>query len=423
MLNDSRESFIIVNQNPHLLEIDSFHITYCSNIHAGESWAEVFENLKKYIPPLKAKLSPKAAFGIGLRLSYEAAEELLKANHLAVFKAWLQQENLYVFTINGFPYGNFHGQVVKDAVHLPDWTSPQRLEYTYQLFKILVELLPYGIEGGISTSPLSYKGWLEEAEAALELVFEKSTENLLKILDRLIQFEQDTGKILHLDIEPEPDGLLENTDEVLAYYRDYLVPSAIDFLANTRGMNSFEAEQSLKRHIQICYDVCHFAVAFEDHAEALARLQQAGILIGKFQISAALKASFGKSAQENKKVLKALEAFNESTYLHQVVQRNEDQSYTQFSDLPFALAQADKSEIEEWRVHFHVPIFLEKYTALAPTQADILEVLALAKAKDLSQHLEVETYTWEVLPKSLQTDLSKSIERELRWLIQNLKRL
>lgn len=405
------------------MELDSVHITYCTNIHSGESWEEVFANLKKYIPPLKAKLSPKAPFGLGLRLSYEASETLLQGKNLPKFKEWLQQNEVYVFTMNGFPYGSFHGEAVKDAVHLPDWTTHQRLEYTHQLFKILAELVPYGIEGGISTSPLSYKGWYEGEPERLPIAFEKSTENLLKILDKLIDFEQVTGKVLHLDIEPEPDGLLENTEEVLAYYDDYLVPAAQVFLRETRDMNSFEAEKTLKRHIQLCYDVCHFAVAFEDHAEALSRFSKAGILIGKFQISAALKADLSNKNKDKKKVIRALEAFNESTYLHQVIQRNQDQTYTQFADLPFALAQADNLGIDEWRIHYHVPIFLEKYASLAPTQSDILEVLALTKAKDLSQHIEVETYTWEVLPKGLQADLPKSIERELKWLIQNLKKL
>lgn len=401
------------------MEISSFHLTYCTNIHQGETWQEVFKHLKAYLPPLKAKLSPKAPFGIGLRLSFQAAETLLQGNHLIDFKNWLTQEDLYVFTMNGFPYGSFHNTIVKDEVHQPDWTSAQRLEYTHQLFKILVALLPKGVEGGISTSPLSYKGWWDEEQ--LPLIYEKATAQLLKILDKLIHYEQTTGKILHLDIEPEPDGLLENSQEVIEYFANYLVPAAREFLYTTRGLNSEAAELTLKRHLQICYDVCHFAIAYENHAQALQRFAEEGILIGKFQISAALKADLSNRSQDKQKVLKALQSFNESTYLHQVIQRDLYQNYRQFPDLPDALLEADDPSIEEWRVHFHVPIFIDQYRNLSSTQEDILEVIALAKARDLSQHLEIETYTWEVLPKALQKDLAKSIEREMRWLIQQLK--
>ncbi len=401
------------------MEISSFHVTYCTNIHQGETWQEVFQHLKTYLPPLKAKLSPKAAFGIGLRLSFQAAETLLQGNHLAKFKNWLEQEDLYVFTMNGFPYGSFHNTVVKDAVHHPDWTTAQRLEYTHQLFKILIVLLPRGVEGGISTSPLSYKGWWDEEQ--LPLIYEKATTQLLKILDNLIQYEQTTGKILHLDIEPEPDGLLENSQEVIDYFNNYLVPAACEFLYIARGMHSESATLTLKRHIQICYDVCHFAVAYEDHAQALQRFEKEGIQIGKFQISAALKADLSNRTKEKCKVVKSLQVFNESTYLHQVIQRDCYQNYKQFSDLPDALLEVDDPNIEEWRIHFHVPIFIDQYSHLSSTQKDILEVLALTKVRDLSQHLEIETYTWEVLPKTLQKDLAKSIEREIQWLLQQLK--
>ena len=134
------------------------HLSYCSNIHAGESWDATFENLKKYTTKVRDGLKAES-FGIGLRLSSEASLELLGGNHLAIFKNWLASENMYVFTINGFPYGGFHNQVVKDQVHTPDWSTPDRLLYTIRLFDILAELLPDGLDGGVSTSPISYRFW------------------------------------------------------------------------------------------------------------------------------------------------------------------------------------------------------------------------------------------------------------------------
>ena len=136
-----------------------FHLTYCTNIHPGESWSDVKKSLNQYLLEVKANVSPDHPFGVGLRLSNQAALELLESDQLDQFKNWLQKNGLYVFTLNGFPYGSFHGSVVKDNVHKPDWTTDERVEYTKQLFQILSSLVPDYTDGGISTSPLSYKHW------------------------------------------------------------------------------------------------------------------------------------------------------------------------------------------------------------------------------------------------------------------------
>ncbi len=100
-----------------------FHLTYCTNIHPGEGWAEVEASLRRHLPPLKARLAPGEAMGVGLRLSDRAARELLAGGDAALrrFRGWLDAEGFYVFTLNGFPFGGFHGEVVKDRVYAPDW--------------------------------------------------------------------------------------------------------------------------------------------------------------------------------------------------------------------------------------------------------------------------------------------------------------
>ena len=139
------------------------HLTYCSNIHAGESWKEHFDKLKEHIPVITQRISPLEAFGIGLRLSNVASLELRKQENLEEFKRWLAENNCYVFTMNGFPFGGFHNTVVKDKVHAPDWLSPERVSYTIRLAQILAAILPDGVDGGISTSPLTYKFWHQVA--------------------------------------------------------------------------------------------------------------------------------------------------------------------------------------------------------------------------------------------------------------------
>ncbi|MFD2515378.1 metabolite traffic protein EboE [Pontibacter locisalis] len=399
-----------------------YHLTYCTNIHPGESWDEVYQNLKTYLPPLKEKLSPDKPFGIGLRLSHLASKELLGNDVLSEFKQWLQDQDLYVFTINGFPYGEFHHHEVKDQVHKPDWTTEARLSYTVRLAKILAELLPREMEGGISTSPLSYKPWLlEEDDSKVKAIYTSCTDNLISLVEALLEIKQKTGKTIHVDIEPEPDGLLENSKEVIKFYNEWLLPVGLKKLQDTRGLTKDQAQEAIFRHLQLCYDVCHFALAFEKQAEALSKLKHAGIRIGKIQLSAALKTKLPEDIETRSEIAETMSTLAESTYLHQVVERSDDGELTQYPDLTFALQHIRKPNAIEWRTHFHVPLFTEEYSGLQSTQEDVAEVLRILQKEPVTQHLEVETYTWEVLPEEIKKDLATSIQRELEWVLKNIK--
>lgn len=398
---------------------NGFHLTYCTNIHPGESWSETFENIKEYIPGIKQEVSAEKPFGIGLRLSNEASLELIVPEKLEAFQKWLANHDCYVFTFNGFPYGGFHRQVVKDEVHQPDWTTPERIGYTERLFDILSTLLPEGMDGGISTSPLSYRFWHKD-KAQLDDAVLKSTLHLAEIAEKLHKIRQDKGQILHLDIEPEPDGILENTAEVIAYFKDWLIPVGSKYLMDRLGLNVEEAENCLKEHIRICYDVCHFAVVYEKPEEIFKAFKAEGIKIGKIQISAALKVNLPTGLEGRKEVERILLPFVESTYLHQVVAKNNTNgNLISFRDLPKALETLMETEMEEWRIHFHVPVFLSDYGKISSTQSDIQDVLQYIQMDQVCNHLEVETYTWEVLPESVNLDLGSSIIRELQWVEEN----
>ena len=401
------------------MRLNEYHLTYCTNIHPGETWTETFNNLKQYIPKIKAEVSSDAPFGIGLRLSDLASESLMEGDRLLNFKSWLNENECYVFTLNGFPYGNFHHQSVKDQVHQPDWTTQQRLDYSLRLFDILAELLPEGVDGGISTSPLSYKYWQPLQRNQAE-VLKHATLNIAKIAGRLYGFHQTDNKILHLDIEPEPDGLLENTREVIDWYKEYLIPQGTAYLKRLFNFSNTEAETCLKQHIRICYDVCHFAIVYEKPEEAFSLLKSEGIKIGKIQISAALKAYLSGKTEERNWIKDALTPFIESTYLHQVVERNSRGDLTHYPDLPQAIKNLNNPNANEWRTHFHVPIFLANYGQLESTQEDILKVFEYLKKEKVTNHLEVETYTWEVLPSDIQLEILDSIVRELQWVKKNL---
>ena len=395
------------------------HLTYCTNIHAGESWPDHIAALQQNFPAIKNEVSPNAKMAIGLRLSNIASLELIKKEELQSFKRWLQANDSYVFTMNGFPYGGFHNTVVKDQVHAPDWTTNDRVEYTRRLLIILTELLPENMDGGVSTSPLSYRHWFKTTEE-LATARQTATKNILLITNDLITISKKTGKILHLDIEPEPDGILETGAEFIEWFQEDLLAEGTKQIAATFSVSDEDAEKMIKQHVCLCYDICHFAIGYEPHAEIIQQLQQAGIKVGKIQISAALKVLLPEEISYRSKVKDAFAAFNESTYLHQVIALKKDSDFLRYPDLPQALEDIENSSVKEWRAHFHVPIFEKDFGLLQSTQSDIAEVLNIQKNDTITPHLEVETYTWEVLPDSSKLPLQKSISRELKWVSDQL---
>ncbi|MCW3080449.1 metabolite traffic protein EboE [Segetibacter sp.] len=395
------------------------HLTYCTNIHAGENWADHFAAIRHNFRGIKNELSPNLPMGIGLRLSNIASLQLYSKDELQNFKDWLHQNNAYVFTMNGFPYGGFHHTIVKDHVHAPDWTTIDRLNYTKRLFNILAELLPENLDGGVSTSPLSYRYWFP-SDDAVGLAKELATNHILEVAEHLIDIYHLTGKTLHLDIEPEPDGILETGKEFFEWFHNYLLDAGVRRIASKYAVSPDEAERMIKRHICLCYDVCHFAIGYEPHAEVIKQLTAEGIRVGKIQISAALKAVMSDEVSDRLKVKEAFGTFNESTYLHQVIASKKEGGFVRYRDLPEALADAENSLVNEWRAHFHVPVFLKKFGLLESTQADIVQILEIQKSTPFTNHLEVETYTWEVLPESLKLRIDQSIIRELKWVTNQL---
>jgi hypothetical protein len=397
-----------------------FHLTYCTNIHPGEEWSQVFANLEQYIPVLKTRLAPGQPFGIGLRLADVAATQLLQGKALAQFQSWLSDRNLYVFTLNGFPYGGFHRQVVKDQVYAPDWSQPERLDYTLRLTSILAELLPEGMDGSISTLPLSYKPWFQGDRSASTFVFHSASLHIAQVTAAMVRIQAETGKLLHLDLEPEPDGLIENAAEVIDYFQTQLLPIGGAYLAKHLGISLNKAESYLLEHVRICYDTCHFAVEYEDPASVFQRFQAAGIGIGKIQLSAALQVKLPEDTQQRRLVAERLRPFAESTYLHQVIARDRNGKLHHYPDLEIALLNLEHTTDAEWRTHFHVPIFIHDYQLLQSTQADIVTVLNLLQSNHACSHLEIETYTWDVLPEPIKLDLLASLQREYEWVLAEI---
>ncbi len=385
------------------------HLTYCTNIHAGEPLDEVIASLGRYVPGIKQSVCKDQPFGIGLRLGGQAAKELERPGAIELLAQTLQENDCYVFTLNGFPYGAFHGQPVKEGAYRPDWADPVRLSYTNTLADILAQLLPDEQRGTISTVPGTFKPW---ASGNLDAI----TSNLVSHVAHLVQLRRDTGKSISLALEPEPFCFLETIQETVDYFKDHLFSqAAVAQLVRLSGLNEVGAAGALREHLSVCYDVCHAAVEFEDPKQSVVDLKSAGIEIGKLQLSSALRI-----ATLDKASLLAIQGFDEPVYLHQVVQRHAGE-LTRFDDIPKAVVQADGASGAEWRCHFHVPVFLEQLEAFGTTQQFLADILEMHKQQPISGHLEVETYTWDVLPERYRgVEVSTAIARELNWVKQQL---
>ena len=376
------------------------HLAYCTNIHRGESWAQTFETLQKYTLAVRDRVSPGKPYAIGLRLGADAARELSDRPTLLAFQKWLDRENCYVFTINGFPYGRFHGARVKEQVYSPDWTTRERLDYTNLLFDLLAQIVPAGMDGSVSTVPVSFKGFnLDERGART------ARTNLWRCVDHLEQLTRRTGRKLHLGLEPEPCCFLETTGETIAFFEQLRADRPGDL--------------RLDEHLGINYDCCHLAVEFEAPGEALQRLRRAGIKISKIHLSNALK------VHPTPEVRAALKAFADDIYFHQTIERRPDGGITRYGDLDEALdtsATATPQYELEWRIHFHIPLHA-KPTALFDTTADhLLGVLdEVKRAPSLCAHFEMETYTWEVMPAELKKrNVVDQLVGEYEWTLAAL---
>ena len=314
------------------MEVASAHLTYCSNIHPGESWAEVKRQLEGPVLAVRGQFPEHERFGVGLRLSAAAAATLQAETELAQLRAFLADNGLYVFTLNGFPYGNFHGQPVKESVYLPDWRQTERSEYTAHLTHVLAQLLPEGQRGSISTVPGGFKAHLDQSGVA------QVAARLLEQAVALQRVAQDSGKHIALALEPEPCCLLETTAETLAFFRDYLLPRrALEWVKNTLQLASVEhAEAVVRAHLGVCIDTCHAAVEFETADATVDALESAGIQIAKLQLSAGMQL-FPKNATQLNHAMQ----YDERVYLHQVVSRSANGNLLRFVDLPEAYASSE----------------------------------------------------------------------------------
>ncbi|PQO44514.1 metabolite traffic protein EboE [Blastopirellula marina] len=380
---------------------------YCTNVHAGANLEQTEANLKTHAARVQEILGHDQPLGVGLWLSASSARSLLEPGKLTAFSQLMQAYKWMPYTFNGFPFGNFHKTVVKHDVYLPTWWQPERLEYTKNLVTILHGLLAPGQEGSISTLPVAW-GKPEPTEDQ----WNSTVENLLNLIEHLYQLEQQTGRLIYVCIEPEPGCLFDTTEDVIQFFQTRLFPAG-------------DPEQ-IRRYLRVCHDVCHAAVMFEDQLTVLEKYAAAGILIGKVQISSAIEIRFADlTPEQRQEVLSEVSRFAEDRYLHQTTVRDAAGNLRFYEDLPYVLNEAAQNvpQEETWRIHFHMPIYLDQFGLLRTTQAQIYDFLSEIKRYPEIRHFEVETYAWSVLPEDLRhQELAAGIAQEIQWLRQQLTR-
>ena len=386
------------------------HLAYSTLVHPGDTWSEMRASLETYAPAVKARVSPDAAYGVSLRLSADSAAELTAdPQERARLSRWLADHDMYVYTVNAFPYGPFKGRVVMEQVYEPDWSTDDRVTYTCQVADILAEVTPASVSPSIQTAPLAFRPKVVTV-ADVDVL----TENLMRVVAHLIGLEARTGRRVKLALEPEPYCYLETTEETVRYFQNHVYSSAgTKRLARLTGLPASELAGLVRRHLGVVFDICHQSVEFEDIAQSLRSLYAASIPIFKFQAAAALLVPAVTA-----EVVDALSVFTDTIYLSQTTERR-DGELTRFLNLADAIAawRADPTGEREWRTHFHVPVFLDDLGEFRTTRAGIEAALRVHADFLFNDTATTETYTWDVLPAHLKSgDITDYVSRELEWL-------
>ena len=384
------------------------HLTYSTLVHPGDDWEQMWQSLTTYVPKVKARIAGNRRFGVSLRLSANSARTLAgSAAEREKLKKFLGDNNMYLYTVNAFPYGAFKGTLVKEQVYEPDWRSEERTRYTINVADVLADVCTPDIAPSIQSAPLGFKPRVTGDD-----VVASYTDHVLRVVAHLVALEARTGRTVQLALEPEPFCFLETTDETVDYFTRHLYSgAAAEELARLAQMPIAEAHGALRRHLGVVFDICHQAVEYEDIAASLQKLVDAGIPIFKLQEAAALHVP-----EVTQAAVDTLKRYAKTIYLTQTMERR-DGRINRFLNLDDAIAAFEKEPgPREWRVHIHVPVFLDDLGPFRTTRFAIADALRFHKAKPLSRQLEIETYTWDMLPENLKTgDIVDYVCREIEW--------
>jgi sugar phosphate isomerase/epimerase len=373
---------------------------YCANVHPGESLSSVLHGVRTFAGPVRAELGV-SQLALGVWLSRAALDEVEQSG-LRLLQETLTAAGLFVVTLNGFPYGDFHAEVVKRRVYHPDLGTDERRSYLLSLARVLAGLLPDdALEGTISTLPVGHRDEPNPAPAAARA--DAAAVQLCQLCEGLARLRDETGRSIRICLEPEPGCWLERTSDAVAFFSEQLPR-----VARRVGVS----HALLSQHLGVCYDTCHQAVCFEDANDSIRQLTAAGIRIGKAQLSSALEIGDPSDPAVRAELMR----FDEPRFLHQVRTPRADGTLASADDL----REASQLPVDHpWRVHFHVPIHEAQLGKITTTRPFLEQALPALAALQPMPHLEIETYTWSVLPEAQRpkndSDLVRGLAAELRF--------
>jgi len=407
----------------------SVRLAYCTNLHPGETWAEVRAGLERITLPLRERLAPGERFGVGMYLAgavLAGADE--RREPLDELARFLADHGLEPFTFNAFPYGGFHAAGLKERVYEPSWLEERRLAYTLGVARAAARFSELGLLAGVGHVSVSTHagGWGGALAGPARL--HECARGFARAALGLARIARAGGPTVVLALEAEPRSSANDGRE-LAEFLVVARARAARAIGEELGLAPAPAEELAARHLGTCLDCCHSAVEFED-ARAAWDLARHGGSVGKVQVSSALTLRDPAAAEEARARFLALD---EPRYLHQVTGRDARGELWRVADLPElarALEGAERGAwlgCREWRCHFHVPVDLAALAGLGTTRAHAEAILEAALAdpsswRDPELQLEIETYTWDVLPREARGagELVDGLEREYRAVMEQL---
>lgn len=386
-------------------------VSYEMNVHRGETLEQLYESMEQFVLPIRAKVARTEPFGMAPRIGRGLIGELRTKKSRQQLRDWLEERELYWFSINAFPLEDFHSPRVKEQVYSPPWTRAERARLTRQICSLLAELLPEGEVGTVSTLGGTYRSWGHGPRE-----FAAMARQYLAVVRHLIELQQDTGRTILLTAEPEPDTTFEAAEDVITVFRDYMLPLVPELIAQPLGLSKSRAESLVRTYFTVNLDVCHQSVLFRDPVREWKQLEREGLRVGKLHLTNALALPNPSRSPQG---LAELSAFDEPRYLHQFAIQRQDGSVDRGADLP-ELGSQDLEDAREVRCHFHVPLSRSRMGRLHTTRPETAQALAYALSHPDPPHLVVETYTWPLLDGGEGSSLVQGITRELRWVLDQI---
>lgn len=367
---------------------------YCGNVHPVRTFDDLLAVIRG--PAKAVRDAVGADIGYGLWMPADVLAQVTDDDAKELRDA-MGESGLVPYTFNAFPYGDFHGEVVKTRVYEPAWDDPRRSEFTLNAARLLARLVPEGAEGSISTLPI---GWGPLRDALVDGRAIAAADALRDLSQSLDRIESETGRSIRVGLEPEPGCALQSASDVETFFRGPL--------------SQRPGSERVHNRIGVCHDVCHSAVMGESQSGALLAYKNAGVRCVKLQISSAPRTRSGVSGHGTRtadlaEARRSIAAFTEGRYLHQTVVGGRF-----FEDLPDALAS--DAESRDWRVHFHIPVYRATVGSCGTTRREIHEAIRATLEHHDTTHYEIETYAWGVLPESERgPSLEAGIAWEFRW--------